>query len=137
MGERRQSQSKHIGFKPKGTDPAHDLVYSVLDSLPRGGASDFIVRAVTEYLENHAGETISGSGKRKYIILGDRSDASETALKDLPGRPEPETPQKMVAPSPSDAVPSTEISTPEPIPSYTDLDDDTLESLVFGFLSDN
>ena len=86
MSETRQAQKINIGFKPLGVDPAHDIVYSVLKSLPRGGARDLIVQAVIEFLQNHAGETISVSGKRSYIFVGDYSSYNIPTT-EKPGKP--------------------------------------------------
>lgn len=145
MGEPRRSQSKHIGFKAKGVDPQHDLVYSVLDALPRGGASEFIVLAVMEFLKNHSGEAITGRGKRKYIILGDYSKLPDNKVKEAAAEnisiplPEPadETTGDDIAVI---DVPLAETEPPELLPPVQDdtplLDEDTLESLVLGFSTD-
>lgn len=70
MSGQSSTRRKNLGFKPPGVDPAHDTVYAVLEALPRGAASDFVVMAVSEYLANHAGETIEGKARKKFIILG-------------------------------------------------------------------
>lgn len=148
MGERRQGRKKNIGFKAPGVDPAHDIVFAVLDSLPRGGASDIIVRAVMEFLQNHAGESVAGSGKRQYIILKDTASylspaapaakKAETLLEPA-GVEEPAQPEPPI-PSFSPGEPALEESKePEPENSAgfeqasTELDEDTILSLIMGF----
>ena len=46
------------------------IAYSTLDSLPKGVAVNFVVQATLEFLKNHSGETITISGKRQFIVLG-------------------------------------------------------------------
>ena len=150
MSETRQAQKINIGFKPLGVDPAHDIVYSVLKSLPRGGARDLIVQAVIEFLQNHAGETVSVSGKRSYIFVGDyssynipttektgkpKNEDSEPPIV-VQHKPEPSETSESAAQEDVSAPPSepAEDNHPEP-ENFTELDEDTLKSLVFGFFT--
>lgn len=182
MSNGRSARRKNIGFKPEGADPAHDAVYAVLDSLPRGSVCDLVVLAVTEFLQNHAGETVSGKQRRKYVILGTggapdsvavrggertasggeaegdarrsaQSARKETAIS-LAGAvwplkeakhfdecstlAEEEDAKKRAYRGSGDAPPvcGGEADAPpvqQTQPSYTELDDETLDSLVLGF----
>lgn len=81
MSGQSTSRKKHLGFKMLGADPAHDAVYAVLEALPRGAASDFIVKAVMEYLANHSGETIGG--RKVYILPAVGGEYKDTLNKEI------------------------------------------------------
>ena len=86
MCEPQKGRRKTLGFKPEGINPSHDMAFSVLDSLPKGAAVNFVVQAILEFLKNHSGETITISGKWQCIILGDHSyynPSDEDTLSDL------------------------------------------------------
>ena len=164
MARNPDSRRKNIGFKPPGVDPAHDIVYAVLDSFPRGAASDFIVTAIIEYLKNHEGQTIEGKRRLKYIVLPSAPASVEgsASLQKTPDNTDEKPTQNdsgskkgtpcfsNISPSPTEDVDSSDksikenvarASPPEGNPrngdsllvSYTELDDDILDSLVGGF----
>lgn len=143
MSETRSSRRKNIGFKKEGLNQAHDAVFAVLDALPRGSASDFVVLAVMEFLQNHAGQTIKSSRKCKYIILGSSENRSVTH------QPEPSTKEiekecqavnaflKSETPVPPKAVASIAAVKEEAINTLNaGLDEETLFGLVMGFIGD-
>lgn len=151
MAEKREQRRKNIGFKAKGANQAHDMVFAVLEVLPRGAISDFVVMAVMEYLENHSGEIIRGSKERKYIVLkridpsGDREKESPEPGRKGKGKPRTEAISQN---SPAIDMPANEgiddrgtategsgeaQTALKQQSSYTELDDETLDNLVLGF----
>jgi hypothetical protein len=158
MSGQKPSRTKHLGFKPPGVNPAHDVVYGVLEALPRGAASEFVVAAVTEYLANHSGETIGGRkvfilpaagatgkvpdrpaarktpqhAKKKSAVATDDTPRAEAALSGVKtGVMQSEEGTVMAAGDTSETPPAPPPQSPSG--TYTELDAETLEQLVLGF----
>ncbi len=140
MSMQSSSRTKHLGFKPLGANPAHDAVYAVLEALPRGAACDFIVTAVSEYLANHAGETIGG--RKVYILPSAAGPGTEARYTAPPKKPQRAGIKKDAAATPG--TPTQEIPdegappliAPKTSPAEkpdTELDDALLTQLVLGF----
>ena len=140
MCEPQKGRRKTLGFKPEGINPSHDMAFSVLDSLPKGAAVNFVVQAILEFLKNHSGETITISGKWQCIILGDHSYYNPSDNKALQPRGDiPEQPDETYTEAPSsvtEEIQGEEQMLPEEDP-CSDLDEDTLSDLVMGFFSEN
>lgn len=140
MCEPQKGRRKTFGFKPKGVNPAHDMAYSVLDSLPKGAAVNFVVQATLEFLKNHSGETITISGKRQFIVLGNYSCNNPSDNEALqPKENIPDQPDETYTEAPSsvtEEIQEEEQMLPEEDP-FSDLDEDTLSDLVMGFFSEN
>ena len=140
MCEPQKGRRKTFGFKPKGVNPAHDMAYSVLDSLPKGAAVNFVVQATLEFLKNHSGETITISGKQQFIVLGNYSCNNSFDNKALQPRGDiPDQLDETYTEAPSsvtEEIQGEEQMLPEEDP-FSDLDEDTLSDLVMGFFSEN
>jgi len=157
MARNPDARRKNLGFKPPGVDQDHDTVYAVLETFPRGAASDFVVTAVMEFLRNHAGETIEGKQRRKYIVIPpvlNTSEKKEDISKNEKARSSANAKKGKTCFSPKSASSAKAVSSKvvvedtvhgKPLseekpptgagehPTFTELDDDILDSLVGGF----
>lgn len=63
---KNETRKKTFSFKRKGEDKDFDIIYSFLDSFPRGAAA-FIVQAGIAYLKANVGQTVT-VGNQKILI---------------------------------------------------------------------
>lgn len=117
-------RKKTFSFKRKGEDKEFDIVYSFLDSIPRGAAA-FIVQSVLAYLKENIGQTVTVGNVKILIPEFSAEDQTFTVKDQRPKRQKKSVVDKQLETEGQDfisAPAATIISTPpEPEPEKENL----------------